>query len=329
MNIAFMQNILILIFLSFAVGCQGQETSTPLVVSEVYSSSKKEKLSTAAYEVFRTNKFLNFKDKDVLVEKIDGVVYKKTDLNNFFDSKKDWVKIQKEDTASYVKKEGAKYAYKDNAMIETVVEVGSYNVRKEIETVYSPKCFVLRYEKKYFVGENYNRTESIANEYDNLNRVTKIIKRTEYSNKKDNTEATIAIKYDDGNAIISTENGTIVCELLKDENSIGTISKLSANDTAEYFRYAIAQQQIETAKEYCSEKMVKKIDENLNLYQNVGGIKWLGGTGSFGEKVTINEDWEITFKDQKTEKCHAIFVLVKQKNGWKIDDFEIAKEALK
>ncbi|MNQ19168.1 hypothetical protein D3C85_322260 [compost metagenome] len=329
MNIAFMQNILILMFLSFAVRCQGQETSKPMGVSEVYSFSKKEKLSTAAYEVFRTNKFLNFKDKDVLIEKIDGAVYKKTDLNNFFDFKKDWEKIQKEDTASYVKKEGAKYAYKDNAMIETVVEFGSYNVRKEIETVYNLKCFVLRYEKKYFVGENYNRTESIANEYDNRNRVIKIIKRTEYSDKKGNSEVVIAIKYEDENPIITTENGTIVCELVREENSVGTISKLSANDTADYFRYAIAQQQIETAKEYCNEKMVKKIEDNLNLYQNISGIKWMGGTGSFEEKVTINEDWEITFKDQKTEKYNAIFVLVKQKNGWKIDDFEILYEVSK
>ncbi|MFY7814024.1 MAG: hypothetical protein ACOVRK_02420, partial [Chryseobacterium taeanense] len=101
------------------------------------------------------------------------------------------------------------------------------------------------------------------------------------------------------------------------------ISKLSANDTADYFRYAMAQQQIETAKEYCTEKMIKKIESNLTFYQNIINIKTLGGRGSFGEKATINEDWEITFKDKKTERCNAVFALIKQKNGWKIDDFEI------
>ncbi|WP_417941518.1 hypothetical protein [Flavobacterium sp. RS13.1] len=323
MNISFMKNILLFILLSSVVRCNAQENPKPLVVSEAYSPSKKEKLSTTAYEVFRTNKFLNFKDKDTLIEKIDGVVYKKSDLNNFFSYKKKWEKIQKEDTTSYTKKERAKYMYKDNTMIETNFEFESYEVRKEIKTVYDPKCFVLLYEKKYFVGENYNRTESIINEYDNQNRVIKIIKRTEYSNKENNEEAIIKVKYQEGIATITSENGTIVCELIKDKNSVGFISKLSANDTADYFRYAMAQQQIETAKEYCTEKMIKKIESNLTFYQNIINIKTLGGRRSFGEKATINEDWEITFKDKKTERCNAVFALIKQKNGWKIDDFEI------
>ncbi|WP_243860365.1 hypothetical protein [Flavobacterium poyangense] len=326
MNIAFIQNILVLMLLSSVVSCNGQEAPKPLVDSEVYSFSRKEKLSTDAYEVFRTNKFLNFKDKDSLIEKIDGAVYKKIDLNNFFEHKKNWEKIQKEDTVLYAKNEHAKYVYKDDVMIETYLEAGSYNVRKEIETVYSPKCFVLRYEKKYFVGENYNRTESITNQFDNFNRVIKIIKRTEYSKKKDNSESVIIIKYGDGIATISSENGIIVCELIRDENSIGTISKLSPNDTADYFSYAIAQQQIETAKEYCTKKMVKKIEDNMSLYQNISAVKWMGGSSIFGEKMIIDEDWEVTFKDKKTEKCKAVFIMVKQKNGWKIDDFEMNRQ---
>ncbi|WP_035746492.1 hypothetical protein [Flavobacterium sp. WG21] len=318
-----MKNILLFMLLSSLMRCNAQENPEPLVISEVYSLSKKEKLSTTAYEVFKTNKFLNFKNKDTLIEKIDGVVYKKNDLNNFFSYKKDWEKIEKEDTTSYTKKERAKYVYKDNTMIETYLEFGSYEVRKEIKTVYNSKCFVLRYEKKYFVGENYNRTESITNEYDNQNRAVKIIKRTEYSKKENNEEAIITVKYQDGIVTIMSENGTIVCELIKDENSVGFISKLSANGTADYFRYAMAQRQIETAKEYCTEKMIKKIERDLIFYQNIVSIKALGGSGSFGEKVTINEDWEITFKDKKAEKYSAIFALVKQKNGWKIDDFQI------
>lgn len=318
-----MKNILLFMLLSSLMRCKAQENPEPLVISEVYSPSKKEKLSTTAYEVFRTNKFLNFKNKDILIEKIDGVVYKKTDLNNFFSYKKDWEKIQKEDTTSYTKKERAKYVYKDNAMIETNLEFRSYEVRKEIKTVYNPKCFVLLYEKKYFVGNNYNRKESITNEYDSQNRVIKIIKRTEYSNKENNEETIITIKYEDEITTVTSENGTIVCELIKDENSVGFISKLSANDTADYFRYAMAQQQIEKAKEYCTEKMIKKIESNLTFYQNIIGIKTLGGSGSFGEKVAINEDWEITFKNKKAEKYNAVFALIKQKDGWKIDDFKI------
>lgn len=318
-----MKNILIFMLLASLFRCNSQENPKPLIISEVYSPSEKEKLSTDAYEVFRTNKFLNFKNKDILIEKINGSVYKKTDLNNFFGYKKDWEKIQKEDTTSYTKKENAKYVYKDHTMIETNLEFGSYEVRKEVKTVYNPKCFVLLYEKKYFVGENYNRTESIINEYDNQNRVIKIIKRTEHSRKEDNKESIIRVKYEGEIVTITSENGTMVCELIKDENSVGFISKLSANDTAAYFQYAIAQQQIETAKEYCTEKMKNKIESNLPFYQSIIGIKAFGGSGSFGEKVTINEDWEITFKDKKAEKYNVVFALIKQKNGWKIDDFEI------
>ncbi|RYJ37527.1 hypothetical protein NU08_3519 [Flavobacterium anhuiense] len=208
---------IIFLFLSSTVRCVSQDL-------QVYSPSKKEKLSTEAYEVFRTNKFLDFKDKDSLIEKIDGAIYKKTNLNTFFQHKKDWGKIQKEDTASYAKKGNAKYAYKDNSMIETYLEFGSYNVRKEIKTVYNPKSFILLYEKKYFVGENYNRTESIVNEYDNQNRVIKITKRTEYSKKENNEESITTIKYENETAAITNKNGTIICKLISNRN----LSKSSA-----------------------------------------------------------------------------------------------------
>ena len=71
--------------------------------------------------------------------------------------------------------------------------------------------------------------------------------------------------------------------------------------------------------------MAHKVENILLPYPNITEIKSLGGSGSFGEKVTIKENWEITFQENKTEKCNAVFRLVKQPNGWKIDDFEIIK----
>lgn len=203
--------LIILIFLSPVARCISQE-------SQIYSPSKKEKLSTDAYEVFRTNKFLDFKDKDSLVESIDGAVYKKFNLHTFFQHTKDWEKMEKEDNASYAKKENAKYTYKDNTMIETYLEFGSYNVRREIKTVYNPKNFVLLYEKKYFVGESYNRTESILNEYDNQNKVIKIIKRSEYDKKENNEESIITVKYENGSATITSKNGVMVCKLISNRS---------------------------------------------------------------------------------------------------------------
>lgn len=320
-----MKNIILFMLLSSVIRCNAQEDSKPLVVSEVYSAPKDQKLSTDAYEVFRTNKFLNFKNKDILIEKINGNVYRKFDLNNFFGYKKDWGKIQKEDSTRYSKKKFAKYVYKDNVMIETATEYGNYEVRKEIKTIYNPKCFVLFYEKKSFVGDSYVRTESIRNEFDQRNRVVKIIKRTETDRKEDNTEYIITIGYQGEIVTITSENGTMECEFTTDENSVGTISTLGPNETAEYFRFAIRLQKFEDAKEYCNEKMIKKLESNLSYYQDIIDIKAFDGTGRYGEKVTIKEDWEVTFKNRKAEKYSATFILTKEKNGWKIDDFEISK----
>ncbi|AOC96580.1 hypothetical protein BB050_03491 [Flavobacterium anhuiense] len=250
--------LFIFMFLSSIVRCISQE-------SQFYSSSKKEKLSTEAYEVFRANKFLNFKDKDSLIENIEGSVYKKTNLNTFFQHKKDWEKIQKEDTASYAKKDNAKYAYKNNTMIETYLEFGSYNVRKEIKKVYNPKSFVLLHEKKYFVGENYNRTESIVNEYDNQNRVIKIIKRTEYSKKENNEESIITSKYENNTVTISSKNGTIACELISNKNLLEKESLLAL--PFDYYKYIEECYLEENAK--CNEKYPRVKGNELKSITNI------------------------------------------------------------
>ena len=89
--------------------CSAQETPKSVIVNEIYSPSKKEMLSTDAYEVFKTNKFLDFKNKETLVEKIEGAVYKKMDLNDYFPNKKDWDKIEKEDITTFEKEKNAQF----------------------------------------------------------------------------------------------------------------------------------------------------------------------------------------------------------------------------
>ncbi|GAA3781665.1 hypothetical protein [Flavobacterium ginsengiterrae] len=304
--------------------CHAQETPATMIVDAIYSPSKKEKLATDAYEVFKTNKFLDFKNKETLIEKIEGSVYKKTDLNHFFSEKKDWNEIEKEDISTFEKAKNAEYSFLNNTMTEIRTEYGSYDVRKEIKTVYNSKCFVLLFEKKYFVGNNYNRTESITNVYDTQNRVTQITQKTEYDKKENNTKSVITIKYNGDSVDITSENGNILCEFIRNENPSVSVSKLSPNATVDYFRYALIQQKIVNAKEHCTEKMVQEVEKILLSYPNITDIKSLGGSGTFGEKVTIKENWVISF-DNKTEKCNAVFYLLKQKNGWKIDNFEINK----
>lgn len=320
-----MKNTLFIMLSIFAVVCHAQETVHEGAYSEIYSPSKKEKLTTDAYEVFRTNKFLDLKNKESLIEKIEGAVYKEIDLNTYLSFEPDWEKIEKENISTFEKEKNAQYSYADNTLIEVKTEYGSYDVRKEIKTVYNSKFFVLLHEKKYFVGTNFNRTESIINEYDTENRVIKITKKTEYPKKEENTESVTIVKYKNGIVDITSENGNIICEFTKRETPYVSVSKLSANETVDYFRYAVIQQNWAKAKEYCTEKMAEKVAAIFLPYPEITDIKSLSGTGTFGEKVTIKEDWEITCKTMKAEKCKAVFYIIKQKNGWKIDDFEIAK----
>lgn len=48
--------------------------------------------------------------------------------------------------------------------------------------------FVLSHEKKYFAEDNYKRTESFINGYDNQNSVLKIIKQTKYRREDNSIE---------------------------------------------------------------------------------------------------------------------------------------------
>ncbi|MFD1605547.1 hypothetical protein ACFSJW_03020 [Flavobacterium artemisiae] len=319
-----MRKTLFLLLSITAVFCNAQGNPDEQVFDQIYSPSKKENLSTEAYEVFRTNKFLDFKDKETLIEKIDESVFKKIDLNNYFSVKKDWKEIEKETIASFEKSKNAEYSFLDNTMTEIRTEYGSYDVRKEIKTVYNSKCFVLLYEKKYFVGSDYNRTESIINVYDAENRVIKITKRTEYPKKTENTESIITVKYENGTVNIVSKNGSMHCEFIRNENPSEHVSKLSPNEIVAYFSYALMQQKMAAAEEHCTQQMAQKVKSVLLPFPNITRIKSLGGTGSFGEQVKIKENWEITY-DNKKERYNAVFRLIKQKNGWKIDEFGLTK----
>lgn len=71
--------------------------------------------------------------------------------------------------------------------------------------------------------------------------------------------------------------------------------------------------------------MAKKLEQEKSKYNQITGIKSLGGQGGFGEIVKITENWEITYSNGEIKKSKAIFSLIKQKNGWKIDTFLIGE----
>lgn len=227
--------------------------SQDIVMPSVYELPKNEKLSLDAFRIFKTNKYLDFKNKDILIEKINDSVFKKTDLNNYFNYKKDWEEIENE-TASNYKNEKPKYSYEfvDNMMIERYDVYGGYNVNREMKTVYDLKGYVLLKEEKVFVGDNFQETRSTINTYDSKNRVTKIIDRIEKRDEKENSENIINALYKDNTVAVNSENGTIVCEFLNDKNAVGFISKLSPKNTADYFTAALLAKNFKVAKEHCT-----------------------------------------------------------------------------
>jgi len=299
----------------------------PIEVSSPVDFSKNDKLSIDAFSVLKTNKYLDFKGRDTLVAIINDTIYEKIDLNNYFGYKKNWNEVEKENYLMY-KQEGEKYQYTflDSTMTETYDKYGSYGVRREITTVYNSKGFILNRQEKVFVGDNYNETRIKINEFDKKNRVTKITNRTERKNPKENQEEIIEATYDENLIKVTSSNGVIYCKFLIDSNSIGFISKLSPRETASNFMYALGQKRFDLAKEYCTNKMVEELKVLESINNQIEEVWLKSGSGKFSEdKVTVNDIWEIKFSTSKKEKYNVDFVILKQKNGWKIDEFKIRK----
>jgi hypothetical protein len=316
-----MKNLLLFFSLVLSSSTFGQ------IVVELPEASKNELLSLDAYKVFKTNKFLDFKTRDTLIEIIDNTIYKKTGLINYFSYKKNWNEIEKENYNTY-KKNNAKYnyTYLDSTMTESYMKFGDYNVQREINTVYNSKGFILNNQEKVFVGDNYNQTRIIINKYDDKNRITKIINRTERVNKNENKESTIDVKYSENLINISSENGNIVCKFITDANSIGFISELSPRETADYFMYSLGNKQFDYAKEYCTNKIFKELQLDLTLYNQIESVKFISGRGKFiPGGMTISDIWEIKFTNDNKKEYQVYFKVIKEKNGWKIDEFKILK----
>lgn len=296
-------------------------------ISAPYELSKNEKLDVDAFAVFNANKYLDFKERDSLVEIIDDKAYKKIDLNNYFGYKKNWKEVENENFETYKQSEERyQYIFQDDTMTETYNEFGSYGVTREIKTVYNSKGFILKRQETVFVNDDYNETRITENNFDSKNRVIKITNRTERKNKQENTEAIIEAEYSENAVKITSQNGTVLCKFIKDKNSIGFISKLSPRKTIKEFMYAISRKRFDEAKEYCTDKMLKEIDVYSNLKNQIEEIDFIEGTEKFSTgNVTANDIWEIKFSLTEKEKYKVNFVLVNQKNGWKIDEFRIEK----
>lgn len=293
--------------------------------SAPFEFSKKDKLSNDAFTVFKTNKYLDFKGKDTLIQIVDNTIYKKIDLNNYFKSKMNWEAIENETSDDYKKaNERYTYIYQDNKMVENYSQLGSYGVKREFTNEYNSKGFVISQQEKKFINDNYNETLTTVNSYDKKNRVAKITKKTERKNPKENTEEIITVAYEDDLMKVTSSNGIMICKFIKDDNSVGFISKLSPRQTASNFMYTIAQRRFDLAKDYCTDKMIKVIEAYSNVNNQIEEVSFKGGTEKISEnRVTINDIWEIKYSTTKKNQFKVNFIIIKQKNGWKIDEFKI------
>lgn len=300
----------------------------------VFEFSKNQLLSNDAYQVITTNKFLDFKNRDTLVKIIDNVIFEKTELNNYFGYKKDWAKIENEDTTAYRKPtekysvNAYNYFYTDSTMTQnSEYYVNQYDMRRETNTVYNLKGFVIYHEKKTFFNNILSETESTTNIFDAKNRVVKIVNKTDRKNKEENKQTVIEAVYTKDNITIKSENGSIICQFITNKNSIGFISKLSPRETAKYFFYSLKNKNFELAKEYCSDKLSKEISSYELFNNQVEDVNWLGGSDFYSSNgVRIEDVWEIKFSTSEKQKYNVEFKMLKQNNGWKVNEFKIVSQ---
>ncbi|TDG36415.1 hypothetical protein EZJ43_07810 [Pedobacter changchengzhani] len=203
--------IIFIVFLSvFTANVYGQVAIAPPM-----SFSKSENLSLDAYKILKANKFLDFANADTLKEVVDGKIIKTTPLKTYFSYRKDWAKIEAEDTTSYRRKpiqystEKYDYTYTDTTMTETYIEGGAYGVHKEIKTVYNPKGFLKLHEIKVFINDNYVETRTSKYIFDDKNRAIKIVESVTKKDEKENKQDIITAVYEPNQITVTSENGKI------------------------------------------------------------------------------------------------------------------------
>nr|WP_295863830.1 hypothetical protein [uncultured Chitinophaga sp.] len=314
-----MKHIFILLLVSLSVSVHAQEKS-------IATLSKEQQLGVDAFQVFRTNKFLDYKDVDVINQYIDTVLYETVNVKKSYGGK-DWRKTEQETAADYRKDNpDLTYTFSDGNMTESYsYDQSTVQLHGDVKTVYNPKGFVLLQEKKRtFLSSGRIEIQSTINEFDPQNRVVKIIRRFEDSGNKDaNREETVRAQYRKNEVIISSAHGTLRCELVPVKEPGAYYSNLTARETTEYFMYTLASDTPENARKYCNGTALEKLT-GLLAGQKISKISSMGGSGTFSTtKVTMEENWKITYADGSEVKKAVKCSLVNTEQGWRINDFTL------
>ncbi len=295
--------------------------------------SRKEKLSIAAGVVFRSNKFLDFKGQDTLLEIIEGQLYKTTALRKNFGASKDWRKIEAEDTSTY-RKPVARYAttkynytYTHTAMTESYEDYNAqYRMSTRFKTVYDLKGFVTYQEKRTSIENKLIETQSTTTTFDRQNRAIRIVEKTVRNAKEPSAETVILAVYAGNTVTVSGENGTVVCKLISAGKLPEGVLDLSTKQTTAQFMYALQRKQFDLAQTHCTAQMAKTIQAYTALPYEIEALRFQKGSSTLtAGGVTINDIWNLKFAGQEAADYKADFTLVKQADGWKIDTFKISR----
>jgi len=295
-----------------------------------FMHNKNERLCGAAYKVFKTNRFLNFKDKDVVRYFINDSLYKQENLCDYFSYEKDWDEVLKEDTASYRKNEeqygGRKYTYTDSTMTEYFSKGGAYSISREMKIVLNTKAFILLEEEQISYEDKLVEIRSLINEYDDKNRVLRTINKTEKQQREENTQSAIDVQYKDDAVIIATEDGTIRCELLKDPSSMGYVSKQTGLETYDRFKYAIYGKRYKDAKRHATPDVQAAIEKDITFFNGFDKIVFGKGTSTHGiDYMRYEEKWKITFANGTIKNMLARTALTQTPNGYKVNAFSLTE----
>lgn len=316
-----MKTLYLMVFLLLAKFAAAQSLAVPVAVDS------KQLLSADADLIVQANKFLDFKGRDTLVKIVAGETYEKTGLRNYFGYPKNWSEIENETAASYKKNEDRyAYTFQGDTMTETYSKYGSYDIRRDIEMLYNAQGFVIKQVEKVFVGKDWLETKTINSEFDPENRVVKIKKTTDRKRKEEQVSEIIEAVYKEDAIVVTSKHGTMICAFITDKNAVGFVSDLSPRNTASYFMYALARGRLDRAKEYCTAEVAEQLNDTVNLNDRITEVQFIEGIEKKSDNyVTIRDTWAITSATNSKQKFKIDFVLVKQRNGWKIDGFKLAK----
>ena len=174
---------------------------------------KHEALSKDAYQVYKANKFLDYKGKDSLIEIIDDKVFKKMDLKKF--SFYNWTEIENE-TAETYKRVGNEYinTFKNDTLIVNS-RLENSGITLEMKATYNAKGFILNFEQKIYNAGQLKEIRMKKYEYDDKNRVLKIIyKSKDFENKKIEEVYIISAAYKNNGIEIKSDNGVMFSQFI-------------------------------------------------------------------------------------------------------------------